>query len=461
MQRLLNNKFVMACLTWLITRFARRPLRLLLPVHFRDSSLWSTDLPTVQLVIGSSREVVQRVLIRGAAQYPKSRVMQPLLCPLIGRGLFASEHPDVATIRRMFIRAIAQVDDQTIVATSERLLDEYRGRWRDEGTLERLPVSSELSRLTVDIVSECLFRTRFTAAESAEFTLLFFRYQFQASPLRLFPWVGTKVFAPVRQARQMRIAVRMRALMRTRFVTALRDPSSPAASSPFALAVAERERAGESPLSDERLLDEVAVMLLAGHETSASALSWLLRELACDTDLQRRLRQDILQAGETASRAGAETSLVRSVINEVLRLYPPIPLYARDAASSDTLEDTPIRRGAMILVPSWVIHRHASLWDDPGSFKPDRFLSLSASDTSTRFLPFGSGPRACPGSRFAMAEMQALVGGIVRAFQLRPLAGRAAQPLGNLTTRPDREIHVTLDPLAVGDAGGVSSDPPS
>jgi unspecific monooxygenase len=251
----------------------------------------------------------------------------------------------------------------------------------------------------------------------------------------------------------------MRELMRTRFVAALRDPSSPTASSPFALAVAERERAGESPLTDERLLDEVAVMLLAGHETSASALSWLLRELAGDAALQPRLRADILQSSEESSRGG-ETSLMRSVINEVLRLYPPIPLYARDATSADTLEAMAIRKGAVVLVPPWVIHRHARLWEQPQSFIPDRFRSLSASDTASRFLPFGSGPRACPGSRFAMAEMQALVGGIVRAFRLRPLAGRRAQPLGNLTTRPDREIHLALDPLAGDDAAGVPSASP-
>jgi cytochrome P450 len=199
-------------------------------------------------------------------------------------------------------------------------------------------------------------------------------------------------------------------------------------------------------------------MLLAGHETSASALSWLLRELAGDADLQRRLRTEILQSDEIDVRNAADGSLLRSVINEILRLYPPIPLYARDATAPDMMEDTAIRPGALILVSSWLIHRHTRLWDDPVSFKPDRFRSLSTSDTSTRFLPFGSGPRGCPGSRFAMIEMQALVSGIVRAFQLRAASGAVARPLGNLTTRPDREIHIALDPVR-GDPGDVSSPP--
>ncbi len=440
MQWLLDNRLVVACVAWLVTRFSRRPLRLFLPVHFHDREAWSVDLPALRLVIGSSREVVQQVLVKGAQQYPKSRVMQPLLCPLIGRGLFAADGPDVAGIRRMFVRAIAQVPDRTIVAATQSLFDEYRDRWQREGTLERLPVSSEMSRLTVDIVSECLFHARFTESESAEFTALFFRYQFQASPLRLFPWTGGRVFAPLRQARQQRIARRMRELMRTRFAARLRDPSSPLASSPFALAVGERERAGAEPLDEERLLDEVAVMLLAGHETSASALSWLLRQLAGDAELQQRLR---LEAGEDANG-----SLTRSVINEVLRLYPPIPLYARDARAADSIGDMPIPPGTLVLVPPWVIHRHASLWDEPLAFRSDRFQSLSAGETANRFLPFGSGARACPGSRFAMTEMQTLVAAIVRTFRLRALPGRAVQPLGNLTTRPDHEIYIALEGLS-------------
>jgi len=446
---LLRNKFILSCAVWLVVRFARGPLRLLLPMHYQRE-LFSYDLPAVQLVIGSSRDVVQRVLVRGAAQYPKSRIMQPLLAPLIGRGLFASEEPDVASIRRMFVRAIAQVDDQAVAAASVQLLGAYRERWHREGTLSRLPVSAEMSRLTVDIVSECLFRTRFSDAESDDFTRLFFRYQLLASPLRLFPWAGKRVVAPIRLMRQRRVSEQMRALIRTRFVAPLRAGAEPIVSSPFARAVAERERAGEETLSDERLLDEVAVMLLAGHETSASALSWLLRELADDADLQVRLRQEVQPSNQPATRVGAsaDTSLLRSLINEVLRLYPPIPIYPRDATAADTIQNQAIAPGALILVSPWIIQRHAKLWDEPRAFKADRFRTLGGADASNRFLPFGSGPRACPGSRFAMAEMQALVTGIVRQFQLRPLAGRRATPLGNLTTRPNREIYVALEPLA-------------
>lgn len=443
--RSLANKVVLSCVTWLTVRFARRPLRLFWASHFRRDLL-CYDLPSFQLVIGNSRDAVQRVLVRGAAQYPKSRVMKPLLSPVIGRGLFASEDPDVATIRRMFVRAIAQVDDEAVVAASGRLLEEYKARWRRDGLLKRLPVSAEMSRLTVDIVSECLFRMRFTEAESDAFTRLFFSYQKLSSPLRLFPWVGKGVFAPIRRFRQKRVAERMRALIRNRFVRALRDESSPAASAPFARAVAERERAGEAPLSDERLLDEVAVMLLAGHETSASALSWLLRELAGNAELQQRLRQDLEASGGPDTRAASEASLLKSLINEVLRLYPPIPIYPRDATQPDTIEGRQIKAGAFVLVSPWLIHRHTELWGDPLSFNPDRFRTPSPTDAVNRFMPFGSGPRACPGSRFAMAEMQALVSGIVQAFDLRPVKEPVAQPLGNLTTRPDREIHVTLEP---------------
>lgn len=430
---------LMAIFAWPLARLTRRPLRLFSTSWFQ-SEWMSHRLGGRQLVVANAEEQILHVLTRRADNYPKGRLLQVLLGPLIGDGLFAAAD-DPAAVRRTFIRAIARVDGRTVAEISERLLAKAIDRWIRAEAIEHVPIVSEMSRLAVDIVSECLFHKRFGEEDSMRFTTLFTRYQGTTRPLRLLPWNGHPAFAPVLNFRRRRIASAMRTLIARRFVDALRDPASPVAQSPFARALAEREIGGQPILTRERLIDETAVMLLAGHETSAATLAWLCILLSGDPDLQERIRS-----------AGANSPLLEATLNEVLRLYPPIAFYVRDAQDNDSVAGNSVEAGSLVLVSPWIIQRHERNWgSDAKTFRPERFLEEGAADSSSRFMPFGLGPRACPGARFAMAELRAVASSLLRRFELRCTTERAIEPLGNLTTRPMREFRIVLVPVSPED----------
>ena len=156
-----------------------------------------------------------------------------------------------------------------------------------------------------------------------------------------------------------------------------------------------------------QLRDQVATMIVAGHETTALALFWSLYLLANATGWQ-----DAIAAETSGLRPGTEGapnalgSLVqtRAVVSEALRLYPPAFTMMRVAIGPDRAGDLEIPRGAVLMVAPWVLHRHRRLWRDPDAFDPSRFLPDRPQPPRFAYLPFGAGPRVCVGAQFAMAE---------------------------------------------------------
>jgi cytochrome P450 len=136
---------------------------------------------------------------------------------------------------------------------------------------------------------------------------------------------------------------------------------------------------------------------------------------------------------------------VRNVFRETLRLYPPITFLPRIAMQATRLGDTAIRRGALIMIAPWVLHRHRRYWRDPEVFDPDRFLAhREAEMTPGAYIPFGIGPRICAGAAFASVEASLLTARLFRRFDFRVEAPERVQPAARLTTRPVEQIMCTV-----------------
>ena len=190
--------------------------------------------------------------------------------------------------------------------------------------------------------------------------------------------------------------------------------------------------------SDAQLGDQVATMILAGHETTATALFWSLYLLALDPVAQEQLATEARQV-----QAGGEADLerlkfTRAVVDETMRLYPPAFLIARAALGADEVAGMPIAKGDVILIAPWLLHRHEKLWRDPNAFVPERFLAPAPQPDRFAYLPFGVGPRVCIGAHFALVEATLALARIVAAFRVTLLDKEPVMPMGVVTTQPDR-----------------------
>jgi cytochrome P450 len=221
--------------------------------------------------------------------------------------------------------------------------------------------------------------------------------------------------------------------------------------------IAARDPETSARFSREELVDQVCFLFLAGHETSASALGMAVYLLGCFPEVQQRLRAEVLQV--LASGAGApdrplgfedlrQLSYGAAIFNETLRLYPPLSFFSRESQANTELAGSRCPMRALVTLSPWVIQRHEQYWSEPNAFRPERFLSDANADdrrwARDAFLPYGLGPRKCPGAAFAQQEALLVLAELVRRFEVLPDPEHEPELVSRLTLRSRNGIRVRL-----------------
>jgi cytochrome P450 len=194
------------------------------------------------------------------------------------------------------------------------------------------------------------------------------------------------------------------------------------------------------------LRDEVATMILAGHETTAVALFWACLLAAQQQPQQAALAAEANNVDLSPGAAGAALRalpLARAHLDETMRLYPPAFLITREAIGPDVVGGLRVAPGTVISISPWVIHRHRLLWRNPDGFDPARFR-VGAPPPRFAYLPFGAGPRICVGMQFALTEAVLVMARLLRRFRMEIVGGRDVAPRGFVTTQPDRPVRFLL-----------------
>jgi cytochrome P450 len=206
----------------------------------------------------------------------------------------------------------------------------------------------------------------------------------------------------------------------------------------FDLMGAARDPETGAAFSDEQLGDQVATMILAGHETTATALFWSLYLLALDPATQEELAAEVQGATVNGAFDIERLKFTRAVVDETMRLYPPAFLIARAAAGPDMIAGMPVRKNDIVLIAPWLLHRHEKLWHDPNAFIPARFMPGTPPPDRFAYLPFGVGARVCVGAHFALVEATLALAKIIGVFRVELLDNEPVLPVGVVTTQPDR-----------------------
>jgi len=210
--------------------------------------------------------------------------------------------------------------------------------------------------------------------------------------------------------------------------------------------------AGEDPktarkMTTAELRDNLLTFIVAGHETTALTLSWALYLCAFDQGVQDAARaQAKAVLGDRAASAAdiARLPLIRQIVDETLRMYPPAAFLSRTAQAADTLCGREIRPGDTVILPIYALHRHHLLWPDPDRFDPARFADPKAIERFA-YLPFGDGPRVCIGANFALQEAVIILATLLARFRFSAIAGRAPKPVMILTLRPEGGVWLGVE----------------
>src|ERR1700716_4251994 len=217
----------------------------------------------------------------------------------------------------------------------------------------------------------------------------------------------------------------------------------------FDLMGAARDPETGAAFSDEQLGDQVATMILAGHETTATALFWALYLLALDPAVQQDVTAEVKAATVNGALDLERLKFTRAVVDETMRLYPPAFLIARAAAAPDTIAGMPVKKNDIVLIAPWLLHHHEKLWRDPNAFIPSRFMPPSPPPDRFAYLPFGVGARVCIGAHFALVEATLALAKMIGSFRIELVDKAPVLPVAVVTTQPDRSPKFVIGPRQI------------
>jgi unspecific monooxygenase len=208
----------------------------------------------------------------------------------------------------------------------------------------------------------------------------------------------------------------------------------------FDVLLAARDPETGAAFSRAQLRDQMATMIVAGHETTALTLFWSLYLLASVPAEQDRVAQEAGAVDVSVDAAGAalpKLPYTRAVVNEALRLYPPAAAIARVSIAADEVSGVTMPGGSLVMISPWVLHRHVRLWNEPDAFDPTRFLADKPPAHRFAYLPFGAGPRICVGAQFALAEAGLVLAMLTQRFEFTLADDAPVLPITVITTQPD------------------------
>jgi cytochrome P450 len=383
-------------------------------------------------------DAIRHVLVDNYENYTRTPVGIRVLRPLVGEGLLIAEGRTWKHQRRTLApaftpRAVTPLVPHMIAATDETIA-KLQGRCG-------VPVDlrEAMQRMTLEIAGRTMFSFGMDRHGAAlrDYVMEYGERLAQPRVLDLLlpvGWPSPQDFSRARFRKRWTAFVAM--LMAERRAAGKNEGAPPR--DLFDLMGAARDPESGEAFTDEQLGDQVATMILAGHETTGTALFWSLYLLALDPAIQEQLAAEVKGAAVDGALAIERLKFTRAVVDETMRLYPPAFLIARSASAADSIAGLPVRRHDLILIAPWLLHRHEKLWSEPNAFVPSRFMPGAPPPDRFAYLPFGVGARVCIGAHFALVEATLALAKIIGAFRVELLDKEPVMPIGVVTTQPDR-----------------------
>ncbi len=429
---------------WKYIQMFRRDILSAQPEKLYKARMAEFKTPLFRSFLINEPDLVAHVLQDCPMEFPKSDRVGEGLRPLLGNSVFLTNGADWQRQRRIIDPAFE----------GGRLRDNFAAM-RDAGkaALARMTPGAIIdaeemaSHLAADIIFRTLFSVPIENKTAAQVYTLFRAYQ-RVQPIvnlrALLPW--PKALPNILPRKTRAIAADIRALITA--MTEARQNDIKAGTAPGDLATkimtTPDPETGEV-FSTEEMVDQVAIFFLAGHETSASAISWALYLLATHSDWQDKLAVEAQGMGETPDFAAASRlPISRDVFRETLRLYPPVPMMVRETIGKDvSFRDRPVPKGAQIVISPWHLHRHTRQWSNPDGFDPARWTREETKACQRdAYLPFSKGARVCPGAGFAMLEGPLMLSMLLRTLQVDAM--NVPIPEAHLTVRSRNGIKLRI-----------------
>ncbi len=384
-------------------------------------------------VLLNAPDAIHHVLVDNHANYRRSPASIRILRPITGDGLLLSMGETWRLQRRTVApalgpRVIPLLCSHIMSATQDALLTV------NQSSVDLLTF---IQTLALDIAGRSMFSLE-TRQYGQEMRRLLTEFGERFAQPHLFDMLLPPSIPTLRDWQRARFSKRWMRLIETLMQQRMDNPVPPEKPRDLLdLLIGARDPESGAGFSPTELRDQVATLLLAGHETTAVTLYWACLMLANAGDVQDWMAEEVSDVDLTADGVAGRLIRTRAVVNETLRLFPAAFTLVREAMLPDQIGSLHLPRRTVVMIAPWVLHRHHAFWSDPGAFNPGRFMPDAPPPPRFAFMPFGAGPRICVGAQFAMAEAVLVLAALVQRFHIGLDDTRPVVPVAVVTTQPD------------------------
>ncbi len=422
----------------------RDPLKYFMDSLLNYGDIVSFRVGTNPILMLNNPNDIKHVLQDNHANYHKSRFYKPLK-PMLGNGIFLSEDESWLRQRRTASPAFggSRFDymAQQVIGATQDMLEIWKHRY-DDG--QSFNLMFEMMRLTLDAVTRAFLDFRLTDEHSDVHNALAVILKETERRVWSVARLPDDLYAVTRRTYYRALLV-LEDLIRKLVEDRQRRPRDTG----DLLSILMREHSGSLNSKHQGLIRDQGISIItAGHETTAIALAWVYYLISKHPNVGQRLYDEVdrVLGGRQPSLTDLDDlKYTRMVIEETMRLYPPVWTISRMALDDDKIGPVDIPKGVTVMLSPYAVHRHPGIWDNPEGFDPERFLPENVAQRPRyAYFPFGGGPRVCLGQRFAIMEAQLILAMIAQSYRIQLVPGQTVLPRPMITLRPREAIRVTL-----------------
>ncbi|EAI0008414.1 TPA: cytochrome P450 [Campylobacter jejuni] len=394
-------------------------------------------MPNFDLYVINDTKEVKRMMVDKVREFPKSAFLHELLSPLLGESIFTT-NGEVWKKQRELLRPSFEMTriNKVFNLMSEAVADmmDRFGKYPNHAIIE---VDEAMTFITADVIFRTIMSSKLDEGKGKKILNAFVTFQEQSVHTAMrrmfrFPKWLSYVLGDRKRAKAGDVIRQVLSdIIKPRYDMADNAEFEDILGSLLLVVDADTNKR----FSFEEILDQVAMLFLAGHETTASSLTWTLYLLSLYPKEQEKAYEEItqvLQGGVVEISHLRQFKYLTNIFKESLRLYPPVGFFAREAKKDTQVRDKLIKKGSGVVIAPWLIHRHEEFWTNPHGFNPSRFEGEYKKDA---YLPFGVGERICIGQGFAMQEAILILANILKTYKLELEEGFVPDVVGRLTVR--------------------------
>ncbi|RTJ08340.1 cytochrome P450 [Campylobacter jejuni] len=394
-------------------------------------------MPNFDLYVINDTKEVKRMMVDEVREFPKSAFLHELLSPLLGESIFTT-NGEVWKKQRELLRPSFEMTriNKVFNLMSEAVAD-MMDRFSKYPNYAVIEVDEAMTFITADVIFRTIMSSKLDEEKGKKILNAFVTFQEQSVHTAMrrmfrFPKWLSYVLGDRKRAKAGDVIRQVLSdIIKPRYDMADNAEFEDILGSLLLVVDADTNKR----FSFEEILDQVAMLFLAGHETTASSLTWTLYLLSLYPKEQEKAYEEItqvLQGGAIEISHLRQFKYLTNIFKESLRLYPPVGFFAREAKKDAQVRDKLIKKGSGVVIAPWLIHRHEEFWTNPHGFNPSRFEGEYKKDA---YLPFGVGERICIGQGFAMQEAILILANILKTYKLELEEGFVPDVVGRLTVR--------------------------